>query len=1118
MSKEPISYTSDDPHTRSRSIASVASGAVITLLLLSALPGGLGAPGVTAHASSPSLANLRPSVASNPCLVSPASTQRHDLVVTSSELQTLVGTRAAFHALFTNGTIGSSYDWAFGDGSSARTLGPSAFHAFTNPGLFAVCVRSTDAWGTVHDSRSSILLFPVLDEGGNDAHGTHAILTGAVVSNGTSGVQPTALIQAGGSVTVSVLVSVSPTNPAATSLGSTFLLSANAGTHGTLSKVSVNPTGTSRAKVSFNPSTPAGLYELTYSLSTTTPINGSNVLSWSNFTFTIAVGASLGGHAVPTPATGHAGVLNVFETAPGGASTLDPAISYETVGGEVISNVYQNLVDWNQSGPNPQVNPILPDLGTCVPGSFECSSLYGSSLVTNTSVTFVINNQSRFYDGATGKSWGVWPTDVLFSVVRTMGFATYPCWGCNNGWMISQALLPSGNGAWDGGLHAPGNNTPQHEYAAVALNQSTTCPAIALVSQHGCVTFDFPSSSVSPGSPRFFLDVLAGPWGGAVVPCGWFSASAQGAGIPYWTAGNVSGTGDHPCAAPGQPGYGVVPSSVPVTGWDSWEIAGSLPPWVGTVSGSMAGSGPYTLAAYTPGSSYTLQANPGWRANPNCHVAGCMPASGPAARTVFVDWATGFGAGQSAISSGAADVASYSVTNATSVVRQLEAGVLSVRVVPSRTTYFDPLNLNYNVSVANTIAGRALTAPATVLTDLNLRQFLIHSYPYDRSMSSSYDAGGLAYRFEQGGAIPSFFGASTPTNISWPSGGADTNPADAGGAAWWWNLTSHDGAAGGHCTPSHPCSFLMTFVNGTTADEKAQKIWVASIIAISGGAIRPVLKGLTFLQTVINSLYTPPGSNPQTVSSGLGWVVDYPDPTDFVTPLYLPDTSYTFSDAIAEELSLFNSSSCPVAVTHYSSLSTPIPMGCQGTAYAAMVGALRAAALGPLTPARLLLYDEAEQVALRLGLYVSTGQGMNVLTFAPWIDSSSVPSGVLTGENMIDWGLLRYTPHPALLAIEAPAASPVPVPLGRSVTLVAIASGGTGGYRYLWSGLPPGCTSVNASSTTCTPTSRGVYNVSVAVTDASGTSVTSAALSLRVASPVAVIGVRRPVRPLSRNA
>jgi DNA-binding beta-propeller fold protein YncE len=69
--------------------------------------------------------------------------------------------------------------------------------------------------------------------------------------------------------------------------------------------------------------------------------------------------------------------------------------------------------------------------------------------------------------------------------------------------------------------------------------------------------------------------------------------------------------------------------------------------------------------------------------------------------------------------------------------------------------------------------------------------------------------------------------------------------------------------------------------------------------------------------------------------------------------------------------------------------------------------------------------------------------------------------------------------------------------LGQSIEINATASGGRGLYTYLFSGLPPGCVGVNASSIGCLPTQAGYYDPTVTVNDQNG-GIASANISVQV--------------------
>lgn len=94
-------------------------------------------------------------------------------------------------------------------------------------------------------------------------------------------------------------------------------------------------------------------------------------------------------------------------------------------------------------------------------------------------------------------------------------------------------------------------------------------------------------------------------------------------------------------------------------------------------------------------------------------------------------------------------------------------------------------------------------------------------------------------------------------------------------------------------------------------------------------------------------------------------------------------------------------------------------------------------------------------------------------------------------------------PDPAIATWEA---SPSDFDLGNATTLRADGVGGTGGLRWGYEDLPPGCVSRNVSNLVCRPVSSGDFNVSVTATDTLGVSA-SASLPIEIAAPLVVKGL-----------
>ena len=999
-----VDRESPSPARRPNARALSAPTMAVVLLVVILVVGGLGYAGL--RAAGPN------SVSRTSCAPagSPACAQYsnlHDISVTAPFKAVQQGNLVPFTARLPPGEFASSYTFNFGDGSSQSSASPTLAHAYTGVGTYLVSVTAIVS-GATHDNFRDLLPVSVSTSYQSNLAGNAPGVAGSIVSNGTAQAGATGVLAPGGSMTVSGSYASAPTNPEFVPVKPTLNVSSG-GTLGTVGQTNTSASGTATFSA-------PGVYEITFVGSAV----GPGGTAYQNYTWTafvappgVSAGLAGGGQAVSP----HKNSLIIYEYFPGGSQSEDPAIDYETVGYEPMTNVYQTLIGYNGSQTGPTWSSYVPEIATCVPGSPQCQALYGSTLISpdGNNFTFVISGDPQFYDPATGAHWGVWPTDVLFSVARTMGFSVLPCLGCNNGWILAQSLLdgPSGgshpgNVSWDGGIHSALNNTPNNVYAAVTINDTSAgCPTSRLAStDHGCVTFH---ATGSGHSWPYFLELIADGEGGSIVPCGWFSAPAQGAGIPDWTAGAVSGSGDRPCAAPGAPGWGVPPSAISPTAWDSWENAGSVPPFVGNVQWNMVGSGPYYLKSIRPGSDYMLAANPAYAANSQCTWAGCMPQPGHYAASVAVTWETSQVPGEQAYAAGAADLASIPPTDAALLMQLVQQGKIGATTFPSLSTYFFPFNFAFNERGTSAYTSNPVTVPSDWFSYVGLRQFLAHAYPYQTIEQTVNTKEGIQYYFDYGGAIPQFMANYYPTNVSFPSGDPCTDASSPACAAYWWhaitdpsNTTYYDPEAAA-CSAAKPCEFPLFGQTGAPDLDQRMALWAASVAHLTGGAVLMDPVDINFVQLVINSLYSSAYGNPMPVYT-LGWAPDYPDPTDYVVAMYQRDSSYTFADTVGEQTDLpaFNASGCPsfTQFTWYS--SHPIPNDCQGAAYGALQLAMKLAAVAPAGPGRVLLYDEVEQIANSLALYVYWAQTNIVESYAAWINPTSLNSNVTIGGGQVN--------------------------------------------------------------------------------------------------------------------
>jgi peptide/nickel transport system substrate-binding protein len=928
----------------------------------------------------------------------------HDLGLLVPLHAAQTGTPIPFTVTHPSNEVPSSFKINFGDGSAPFVgTNPTADHVYTSAGQYVVA-GSALIGSTWHDSLRGLVTVSITASYAAVGAGDLPGVLGTVLANSSTASGATTLIHTNGFVTVSGSYSAQPTNPAWTSKAPS--LQSSGGTSSGLSSSSSSASGTFTYSAN-------GTYTITFVGSSS---SGSST-QYQNFTWTVIVGNPgdpLGVAGAGAARSPHPGQLVVYELAPGGATSLDPAVDYETVGYETILNVYETLISYNGSQTGPTYGSYIPNIATCVPGSPLCNTLYPgtNSLITTNGqyYTFVISKSAHFYDPATKASWNVYPTDVLFSVARTMGFADLPCSGCNNGWILTQALLPSPpDPSWDGGIHAPYNNTPGNIFGSVLVNASAYCPSTAMSQDNGCVTFNVHGGGIAW---PYFLELIADTLGGGIVSCGWASASTQAQAIPGWTEGAISGSGDQPCKLPGgatssdSSAFTAAVAAMAPTAWDGWEklssgfLTGSYP---GHVTDNMVGSGPYYLAGYQIGQSYTLAASPGYQKNPNCLGSGCNPAPGGYARSVSVIWETSATQGEQAYAAGVADFASIPGTDLALLLQLIQQGKVNAISFPTITINFFPFDLNFNLQGARSYDTNPITVPTDFMSSVGMRQFLVHAYPYDTIQRTIQTQDGIQFGFNYGGAIPQFMANYYPADVPWPSGDPITDPTVVGGAAWWWAQISnpssqyYDPEVAG-CTTSNPCEFPFFGQNGAPGLDQRLALFASEVNTLSGGKLRMDVIDINFIDAVINSLFSPPGGNAMPFYR-LGWAPDYPDPTDYVLPMYQPDATYTHGDAVLEQLSLsaYNQSGCSTDYNYYANLTTALSSACQGAAYIAMNHALQLAAVAPGGPGRVMLYDLASHIANQLALYLWYEQNNVVVSYAAWIDGSTINSNVTIG-------------------------------------------------------------------------------------------------------------------------
>ena len=233
----------------------------------------------------------------------------------------------------------------------------------------------------------------------------------------------------------------------------------------------------------------------------------------------------------------------------GEPETLDPALAYETSGGEIIQNVYETLIFYDGEATDKFV-PMLAE-------SWEVSE-------DGTTYTFKIREGVKFHDGA-----DMTPSDVAYSFQRGL------LYGGHSGpqWLLAEPFF--GVGIDDVSMLVDDTGALADDQAALAAADPATLKA-ACEKVTGAIVADDGAGTVTM--------TLAQPWGPfiATIAQNWGSVMDQD-----WTVAN--GGWDGSC--------------------DTWQNFYAVPSESDPLTAIANGTGPFKLDHWTPGEEIVLARN-----------------------------------------------------------------------------------------------------------------------------------------------------------------------------------------------------------------------------------------------------------------------------------------------------------------------------------------------------------------------------------------------------------------------------------------------------------------------------------------------------------------------------
>ena len=623
------------------------------------------------------------------------------------------------------------------------------------------------------------------------------------------------------------------------------------------SEPSTNPVSTSFSS--------PGLYPVSLTIVTKNANTGQTYSQ--SVTYTLAVSApslpfglyKFNGQ-VPDP-----NVINVVENVAGGPYSFDPSVDYESVGFEVISNIFATLVIYNGSSTTSFI-PFAAD--------------YWSISSNSTVYTFHIRAGLRFSNGQPLTAYDVW-----YSVIRTILFAGGS--PGTAGWILTKYLIP--------------NYTP---FSFVMSSPNDTkdfneiMHAVTYDNQTNTVTFHL----VQPTPAQLFFTAVADPLGAGIQDAAWLESI--GAGINFTPAG-----------------------------FYAYQQHANEGDYFTQVQNDPVASGPYMIEQYVPGQSIILVPNPYYPGVPG------IPKPNT---TVYIQWVKDPATAYNLFATGQADI----VTGLPTVpyIGEVEQSLIPKHLAtmyefPTLSEFFFVFNINVNTTLMQKDFGSQFHMPSDYFANLYVRKAFAYAFNYTQYLD--YIVGNKLYNIQF---------ASGYAGVIIPGLPYYTPPSEFTGVPYY-NLSYATQLMKQSGLYNVSVNIPIIISTGDTVDYEAAIMWAQALHQMDPNIqASPVY--VPFSQEIA---YEVPGQNPMPLYY-LGWIADYPYPSDFVDAMYEVGGTYPAPDGWTVQY--LQSLNYTQEAQMYQELNSLI--------------AQADAATNPQLAQQL--YKQAEQIAINLYMYVYTQQ------------------------------------------------------------------------------------------------------------------------------------------------
>jgi ABC-type transport system substrate-binding protein len=454
--------------------------------------------------------------------------------------------------------------------------------------------------------------------------------------------------------------------------------------------------------------------------------------------------------------------------------------------------------------------------------------------------------------------------------------------------------------------------------ASDTKDYSAITNAVTYDSSKNTVTFNL----VAPTSSAQFFTAIAFPLGTGILDSSWLQS--VGAGITFSAAG-----------------------------FYNYQSQGNEGNYNTKIQNNPVASGPYQIQSYVPGQSVVLIPNSGWTG-----VSG-IPA---VTNTVSIQWVKDPETAFLLYTSGSADiVTALPNSDMPSIKSMVTSGQSSLYQVPSLSCFFYVFNTNLDTSLMKSTFGSNFNVPTNYFANTDVREAFCDAFNYTNYLDQIVGNNVYGEDFASG-----YAGAIIP-GLPYYVPPSELQNVPVYDLATATSLMQQSGEA------NVAVNIPIIVTAGDTINYAGAQMWAAALHQMDP-SITATVEYEPFA-TIIGQQVA--NTNPMPVYY-LGWIADYPYPSDFVNALY--EQGGTYPSASGFSVSGLTAAGFASEATQYQQLNTEIQQ-----ADAATTSTQSAAD-----------YKLVEQSAINLYMYVYAQQPSSFWVVKPYMKGYN---GIQSEEN-----------------------------------------------------------------------------------------------------------------------